>query len=432
MDLTKLPSEIHLQIFSYLPQSCIYNLLFSCKQIYPSAHQQLWSCLGFLSAVTAENASSNSNNLNAYLTTTSLSRKENLFHFPSTITKSRFNQYLLPPSRWRILIDPTLNPNSSFNTKNNGWGLVKRIILGGFDIVFEDELMNTLGEKVEAGDLNPQFIEIYLGDTADHTYALLNPPKNTPLTAALSLFSTINSHANTALLNNSNNTTKYNPPSLTLQIPSSTVLTLDLFPLNTITTLSFGISTTNLNHLFNPASQILQIAEYLTTASSSLRSLTINNNHNGIVLLPLQQFSSELKALQQAFTNLTALQKLKFSFRFFNASLFISPLENVKVLCYDDFEATKDWWYQLSKAELKNVEWLKVGIRWYHSGISGDNSDAPDVGTFGGKKIKRFYLDGNKGFIPKDLAECVLRVNPGLVENGKGSFGLKDAGGDVR
>ncbi|KAF3181503.1 hypothetical protein TWF788_006501 [Orbilia oligospora] len=435
MNLTNLPSEIHLQIFSYLPQSCIYNLLLTCKQIYPTAHQQLWSCLGFLSIVTAENASSNSNNLNAY----SSKQKEDSFHFPSTITKSRFNQYLLPPSRWRILIDPTLNPNSSFNTKINGWGFVKRIILGGFDIVFEDELMDTLREKIEAGDLNPQFIELYLGGkpslndylsyTADHTYALLYPHKNAPLTAALSLFSAINSHTNTALLNNSK--TEYNPPSLTLQIPSSTVLKLDFFPLNTITTLSFGISPTNINHLFDPASQILQIAEYLTAASSSLRSLTINNNHNGIVLLPLQQFSSELKALQQAFTNLKNLTNLKFSFRFFNASLFISPPDNVKVLCYDDFEATKDWWYQLSKAELKNVEWLKIGIRWYHSGISGDNSDAPDVGTFKGKKIKQLYLDGGKSFMPKDLADCVLRVNPGLVEKGKGSFGFKDPGGDV-
>ncbi|EGX46696.1 hypothetical protein AOL_s00097g444 [Orbilia oligospora ATCC 24927] len=420
MNLTNLPSEIHLQIFSYLPQGCIYNLLLTCKQIYPTAHQQLWSCLGFLSTFTAENTPSDSNDINAYLARISLSRRENFFHFPRIITYSRFNKYLLPPLRWRILIDPNLNPNSSSNTKNNGWGLVKRIILGGFDVLLEDKLMNALREKIEAGNLNPQFIEIYLGDGLNHTYD--------PLTAARSFFSTINSHANAALLNR--NKTEYNPPSLTLQIPSSTALKLDCFPLNTITTLSLGISPSSREDFFNPASQILQIAEYLTTASSSLRSLTLNNTHNGTVLQPLEQFSSVLEALQQAFTNLTALQKLKFSFRFFNASLFISPPENVRVLCYDDFEATEDWWYQLSKAELRNVEWLKVGIRWYHCGVSGDKSDVPNVGTFSGKKLKCFYLEGNKGSIPKGLADCVLRANPGLVENGKGSFGLKD--GDVR
>ncbi|KAK6506120.1 hypothetical protein TWF506_011044 [Arthrobotrys conoides] len=408
MTLTSLPSELHLQILSYLPPSSLYNLLFTCKQLHPIAHQQLWSYLGFLSKVTAENltsaSTSNSNTLN------SLSEKED-HYFPNTVTKSKVKQYLLLPSKWKVLI----------NIKSNdGWKLVKGIIFGGFDILFEAELMKTLKDKIETGYLKPQFIEIYLGDTRDHIHALLNPPKDTPLTTALSLFSTIKSSSSTTT------TTAPNPLQLSLQLPCYTIPDLESFPLHTLTTLSFGISHPSLNHLFNPSGQILQISKYLTTISSSttLKSLTITNNAHGIVLQPLENNSPELEQLQKAFTSLKTLYSLKLSYRFFNASLFITPPENVKILCYDDFEVTNDWWYQFSNAELKNVEWLRIGVRWYHSGVTGDNSDARGIGSFKGNKIKRFYWDGYKSFIPKDLVNCVLEANPGLTIKGKGCLSI--------
>lgn len=48
----------------------------------------------------------------------------------------------------------------------------------------------------------------------------------------------------------------------------------------------------------------------------------------------------------------------------------------------------------------------------------------PTSDLFGRTKVKQFYSDSHGTFIPKDIVDCVLRKNPGLVENGEGRFGL--------
>ncbi|KAK6497567.1 hypothetical protein TWF481_011974 [Arthrobotrys musiformis] len=386
-----LPAEIYLEIFGYLALRDAYNLLFTCKRVYPAAYECLWSYLCFTASHLGISQSSSADD-GGQLTEED---EEESQYFPRTVKDVFPKEYLLPPSKWRLLTDAA--------TVVEGWKYTKGIVLSGFNIIFESDLMRTLREKIESGELKPLVVGIYLGSAQEHIdHPIADPFSDNSMNEFFSLGSTLTPPS-----------PHTEPPKIHLQVPSCRYPNLLNFPLSLVTTLSLGLAHPGIAHLFDQTEHIFDLSECLF-ACTNLRSLTITNNHTGALLnrLPHPTYSEPLQILQEAFDSLINLTSLRFEYRFLSTEVFIRPPQSVKYLSYESFSVTQGFWRALSSAELENVEWLKINARWQGGLWMTEPHCTPDIGSFAGKNLKYFCLEGEEHFLPGDMADCVLRSNP--------------------
>ncbi|KAK6532990.1 hypothetical protein TWF281_007156 [Arthrobotrys megalospora] len=418
MSLTALSTELLLAIFEFIRFRDAYNLLTTCKLLYPIAREHLWSDLAFTDDTIGakrptlftrsgrdkdEGEDEDEDNDDDEYD----GRVRVVKHtIDSNREQQEANRHSLQPREWGRLIEMTKRKDVAA-----GWDHTKRMAIYGPTLLYRTDFAKMLTGLIESGCLKPRYVYINLcgSDCRDYGFFTSNPYD---YDAHADFLLALKSYAGPDSSNISFAIRGSHRPLIILEQEGLRYFRSELL---TFLDLTITLSTEGLEWR---KSQISTTVEYLKT-TRNLRSLSLScraiQGLNTMAKIYLKDISEELAEFQSAVKNLAKLRKLRIVDSAFYPGFFLTPPDGIRALYYQDYAVTRNWWLELSETPLPNLEWLKLRTREIPPGPWQPGCHDLTLESFACKSLKYFNI-GKKDFStgPRNLVTRVMESNKNL------------------
>ncbi|KAK6338204.1 hypothetical protein TWF730_002278 [Orbilia blumenaviensis] len=408
--LTTLSTELLVTIFEYVGFRDARRLLTTCKLLHPIAKERFWSHIGFTEdecGSCGDCTDCSDSSLSYDSRGNQIDEQDELegveYSFEKRLRRGEKGRNFFIPSEWDMLIEKTHH-----GVEKLGWQYTKSITIDSPELCFDMALVNMLYGLMESGRLKPRYVYLDLGDS--NRRGCISPTTGD-----------LEACKNVLLMLKKSSECLPSNYTFGLKIPSQWLFDGVYIPdIRNLVELDLCLPLyrSDLNAI---RQQIKKTAQTLST-TRRLRSLTINcrikRGDFDERVFAVEDCAAEFAELQDAFTNLTSLRKLKIVSCLFHSAFFVTPPEGLRALQFKNCEVTGSWWEEFSRSSLPNLEWLKVETyRGFLGWAPGSGGRDLKLESFACTSLKYFHIRRDSYWeVPSGLARCILEGNKGLNE----------------